>query len=35
MLNGVCTKATLEEIGNPTVFELTLLHCQQIVGQRE
>jgi hypothetical protein len=35
MLNAVCTETPLEEIDNPTVFELTRLHLQQIVCQRE
>jgi hypothetical protein len=35
MLNAVCTETPLEEIDNPTVFELTRLHLQQIVCQGE
>ena len=35
MINFVCTETPLEEIDNPTVFELTRLHLQQIVCQRE
>src|SRR4029450_4733253 len=35
MINAVCTETPLEEIDNSTVFELTRLHLQQIVCQRE
>ena len=33
MLDAVRTETPLEEIDNPTVFELTRLHLRQIVGQ--
>jgi hypothetical protein len=29
MLDAFCTETPLEEIDNPTVFELTRLHLQQ------
>ena len=35
MPNAVRTETPLEEIDNPTVFELTCLHLRQIVCQRE
>jgi hypothetical protein len=35
MFNAVCAETPLEELGNPTVFELTRQHLQQIVCQRE
>jgi hypothetical protein len=35
MLDAVRTETPLEEIDNPTVFELTRLHLRQIVSQRE
>jgi hypothetical protein len=35
MLDAIGTKATLEQIGDPCVFELTRLHFEQIVCQRK